>query len=266
MRTPHVAIRVLMAALVATLPLVALADDPWETSPAFTVDDTFSTNNNLLHGSLQTHDLQGVGSPTDLDWSRVVVLNRHSYEVRVFNLTFCIESTPPVNCAAVARVNSGGTVLTGGVSTSNSSATVRWIATANTTEFVRVEGYKNGFTMPAESRYDIQLRETTLNIPRWNQSGSQSTVILLRNTTNTTITGQLDFYDGGGVFLNTQALSIPAHGVQGISTAAIAPLSGLSGSASVAHTGPYGGISGKAVALEPGTGFTFDTLVEPIPY
>jgi hypothetical protein len=275
MRTPHVAIRVLMAALVATLPLVALADDPWETSPSHVVDDTSSTNNQLLHGAIQTHDLEGTSSgatPTDEDWSRVATKNRHSYEVRIFNLEFCVQATPPANCAAMARVNSGGTVLTGGSSPDGggggglSYAQVRWIATADQTDFIKVEGYKNSFNQGVESRYDIQMRETTLNIPRWNQAASQSTVILLRNTTAATITGNLHFYDGAGVFLNAQAVSIPAHGVQGFSTAAIPALSGLSGSASVAHLGNYGAISGKAVALEPATGFTFDTLVEPIPY
>jgi hypothetical protein len=28
----------------------------------------------------------------------------------------------------------------------------------------------------------------------------------------------------------------------------------------------YGGLTGKAVALEPSTGFTFDTVIAPIPY
>ena len=34
---------------------------------------------------------------------------------------------------------------------------------------------------------------------------------------------------------------------------------GLSGSATVMHDGPYGGLVGKAVALEPATGFSFDS-------
>jgi len=31
----------------------------------------------------------------------------------------------------------------------------------------------------------------------------------------------------------------------------------------VTHDGGYGGLVGKAVSLEPGTGFTFDTLMLP---
>jgi len=61
------------------------------------------------------------------------------------------------------------------------------------------------------------------------------------------------------------ALSIPVNGVQSINTATIAALAGMAGSASIAHTGGYGAIAGKAVALEPSTGFTFDTPVLPVP-
>jgi hypothetical protein len=120
--------------------------------------------------------------------------------------------------------------------------------------------------MDANAKYDILFRETTLNIPRWNQSGTQVTVVLLRNTTAAAIAGDLHFYDASGTVLATQAVSIPAHGLQALNTATIPALSGLSGSAALAHTGPYAGISGKAVALEPATGFTFDTPAQSIPY
>jgi hypothetical protein len=32
----------------------------------------------------------------------------------------------------------------------------------------------------------------------------------------------------------------------------------------IAHVGGYGALSGKAVSLEPSTGFTFDTAMTPI--
>ena len=36
-------------------------------------------------------------------------------------------------------------------------------------------------------------------------------------------------------------------------------------SAAITHLGGYGALTGKAVALEPATGFTFDTEVHPLP-
>jgi hypothetical protein len=44
-----------------------------------------------------------------------------------------------------------------------------------------------------------------------------------------------------------------------LSTPGLAPLVGQSGSITIAHDGPYGSLNIKAVALEPSTGFSFDT-------
>jgi hypothetical protein len=33
----------------------------------------------------------------------------------------------------------------------------------------------------------------------------------------------------------------------------------------LSHDGPYGSLAGKAVAVEPATGFTFDTALAPRP-
>jgi hypothetical protein len=145
------------------------------------------------------------------------------------------------------------------------SIAARWIAAVDATEYIRVVGYV-GAAMDANARYDILFRETTLNVARWNQSGTQSTVVLLRNTTATLVAGELYFYNAAGNLLATQAINIPAHGLQPVNTATIPALAGLSGSAALAYTGPYAAISGKAVALEPATGFTFDTPVTPVPY
>jgi hypothetical protein len=48
-----------------------------------------------------------------------------------------------------------------------------------------------------------------------------------------------------------------------LGTASIAELAGRSGTITATHDGPYGGLVGKAVAIEPATGFAFDTPLEP---
>jgi hypothetical protein len=50
-----------------------------------------------------------------------------------------------------------------------------------------------------------------------------------------------------------------------VSTVSLPALIGQAGSIRVAHDGRYGDLTGKAVALEPATGFTFDTPVVPRP-
>jgi hypothetical protein len=58
------------------------ADDKWETSPGFFPDDhPVGTPNQLIHGALQTHDIEGRGiaaTLTDQDFSYVRAKARHS--------------------------------------------------------------------------------------------------------------------------------------------------------------------------------------------
>jgi hypothetical protein len=48
-------------------------------------------------------------------------------------------------------------------------------------------------------------------------------------------------------------------------TAALVYAAGTAGSITIAHDGRYGDLSGKAVAVEPATGFTFDTALTAVP-
>ena len=56
---------------------------------------------------------------------------------------------------------------------------------------------------------------------------------------------------------------IEPHGLLVLNTASVAPLT--SGTLTIAHDAPYGGLAGKAVALDVPTGFAFDTPLEPRP-
>ena len=71
--------------------------------------------------------------------------------------------------------------------------------------------------------------DTTLFLPRWNSTASQTTILILQNTTNATVTGSVYFYDGAGALLATEAVSVPEHGVQLLSTASVPALAGQLG-------------------------------------
>ena len=251
------------------------ADDIWETSPSFLTDDQAVTPNQLIHGALQTHDIQGTASsaPTDQDFSSVRARARHSYEVRVFSTNTCFQADGP-SCATVDRVAADGTtILTPGMEPDGQLPgtvaagwmAVRWIAGADQSDVIKVTGYK-GYAASAVNQYDIQMLDTTYLVPRWNSSGTQITVFLIQNGSTSPVTGNIFFYNAGGALLHMQPLSLAAHGLQVVSTAGIPALAGASGSAAIAHDGTYGALAGKAVSLEPSTGFTFDTLIAPIPY
>jgi hypothetical protein len=245
------------------------AADPWENLN----DDSSITVNLMRHGDRQTHDLEGAPPAYDQDWIRVYAQARHSYEARVTGNYWDMDClTAP--CPEFARVNSGGSVLSGGAPTADDvpnaavffsiGQTVRWTAAADAAEFLRVTG--DQITPLGPRPYSVVFRDTTLLVPRWNSSGTQTTVVVLQNGQRDAITGSIHFYSATGALVQSVGIVVPPYGVQVLSTGSLPALAGLSGSAQISHDAGFGGLTGKAVALEPSTGFTFDTAIAPIPY
>ena len=99
-------------------------------------------------------------------------------------------------------------------------------------------------------------------MPRFNNSGTQVTVLLLQNPTNYTIGGNIYFWDTTGVLIGTGTpFTLTAKQVLVFNTATAAP--GVGGSVTIANDGRYGDLSAKTVALEPATGFSFDSPAIP---
>lgn len=272
-------LRLASCALVSfALVSVAAAADRWETTFLNLTDDTSSTPNFLRHGTVQLqHDLEG--NP-DEDWMAIRVKDAHSYEARVTSDTvYWDPACGSPECPRFDRVSAAGAVLTAGTVTSDgvggfdlgpgqgivaSGLSVRWISVADGKEFVRTRGDAAG-PLPAGLTYTVEFFDTTYFVPRWNNNVTQTTVFLVQNTTNATVTGNILLHNAGGTLLHSQALAIPQFGVAVFSTASVGALAGQSGSARIVHTGGFGALAGKAVALEPGTGFSFDTPLTPLP-
>lgn len=273
MKAETIAVSLALAALFAAMP--ARAADPWE--GGYHSDDDASSSNTLGLGSVQHHDLeeQPVGND-DEDWVVVPTLARHSYEVRLngADLPLAWEDDCP-DCAQFERVDSAGTVLTGDTATvivgSGPSAvhsydrSIRWIATADSvSDFVRVKG-SPVVTEDAGFVYTLRYYDTTYTVPRWNASGTQTTVFVVASVVQAPVTAKVSFFDGTGAVLHQLDLSLAPNAPVVLNTSSFPALAGRSGYALVAHTGGYGALSGKAVALEPSTGFTFDTPLQPVP-
>jgi hypothetical protein len=163
----------------------------------------------------------------------------------------------------LARVDSAGAVIQACQSTTpgrDYSRSLRWANTGSNpvnTEFVRVTSSVCTTNCGSDDVYHIRFYETTLAIPRFNNSGTQTTILLVQNTGDAAVSGRIFYFDSAGVLLTSQAFSIAPRGMIVNSTATAVP--GQSGSMFLAHNGRYGWLVGKAVALEPATGFTFDT-------
>jgi hypothetical protein len=126
-----------------------------------------------------------------------------------------------------------------------------------TNQHVSVRSDGCGAACAGSDTYRLSAYETTGFIPRFNNSASQITVLVLQSASAQPITGKVVLRGASGAVVASPAFTMPARGSYVLNTASVAP--GVSGSISIAHDGRLGDVSGKAVSVEPATGFTFDT-------
>lgn len=263
MRLARTAGLVSLGLLAAVSPSAAV--DRWEQTTLVTPvgDDDSTTINEMRHGTVQTHDYD---SESDQDWVRMLTKTRRSYEARVWSGSVPWNSTvcPPSACATFDMVDGGGAVVMPGVSdgVEAASSVLRWVSANDQTTLLRT---RSSTGLNALS-YEMAFFDTTYFLPRFNNTGTQFTVVIVQNTRPVAVSGQIDFYNPGGTHLHSQPFSLVANGTYVYQSVNTPALQNFAGSATIAHTAGYGGLAGKAVALEPATGFTFDTLMVPLPY
>jgi plastocyanin len=217
-----------------------------------TVVDSFE----LAHGSDMNDDL--AGAP---DRYRFGQKPFSSYEVVVDALAGNpLLQLDRVDATGTAVIQTGTPVST----TIDMSQSLRWEnSTANVqdTERIRVSSSSCPTNCTPTDAYRIRAYETTLAIPRFNQSGTQTSVVILQNPTNDTIAGRVFFWNAAGNLLNAggQAFSLTPKQALILGAGGVAGVSGTSGTVTVTHNGRYGDLAGKVVALEPATGFSFDS-------
>jgi len=222
-------------------------------------DNTVATENELVHGSDQLHDLGAIGPNADQDWYRLSQKPFSSYEIVADATSGDIGTT-----LNVFRTNAGGTPIQTSVAVGvGYSRSLRWInATSASEDTERIEVTSGSCTTNcgADDVYRLRAYETTYAVPRFNNLGSQITVLLLQNPTNYTISGTVYFWQFTGVSLGTQAFTLAPKSLLVLNTSTVTI---ASGAMTIAHDGRYGDLSGKSVALEPSTGFSFDTPALP---
>jgi hypothetical protein len=132
---------------------------------------------------------------------------------------------------------------------------------------VRVRTLNPAHAGGPDDTYRVRAWQTTLVVPRFNNSGSQVTVLLLQNPTAEPVSATVLFWSPTGTLLATYspAAPLPPKGLLVVGTAGLPALAGTSGSITVVHDAPFGALAGKTVALEPATGFSFDSPMEARP-
>jgi hypothetical protein len=219
----------------------------------------------LGHGSVLKADLAADPGPVpDVDAYRLGQDPRASYEVVLDGASGDV--APEVLLERLASDNA--TVLqTGMVVGTGSGQSLRWenlLPAMVVAQHIRVRGAGCGVACGPDDVYRIRVYETTYSIPRFNNSGSgQVSVVLIQNPASYPINGRAYFWDPGGALLHVHPFGLAPRALLNLNTSSVPALQGKGGTVTVSHDGRYGDLVGKGISLEPATGFSFDTPMEP---
>jgi uncharacterized repeat protein (TIGR01451 family) len=225
-----------------------------------------SRDGELAHGTDGLYDLAAQPGPAvDEDVFRINQKPHSSYEVVVDATSGDIGAgSGPL----LERIGPDGTTVLQGSSPTGtgSSRSLRW---RNTTaaevegEVVRVRSAGCGTDCGPDDVYRIRAYETTYAVPRFNNAGTQITVLILQNPSNYPMAGDVYFRISSGALVAVEPFSLSPKETLILNTAAVPGAAGVAGALTVAHDGRYGDLAGKTVALEPATGFSFDSPLVP---
>jgi hypothetical protein len=241
--------------------------DVWDT--ATETDDNTGTDNTPIHGSIQVHDL-GVrpGPVEDQDWFSIEARGFGSYEAIIDSLTGDTGGSLTFNWFAADGTTSlaAGTFLSSASCTAcTQTARFENNQAAPRPVFIRVGSPACGTTCNAADQYTFRLFETTYALPRYNNTGGQITVLILHNVSELPVAGNIHFFNLAGTQVANQTFSLTVNQHIVLNTSTVPGGAGTSGVITVSHNGRYGSLAGKAVVLDPATGFSFDTPLIPKP-
>jgi uncharacterized repeat protein (TIGR01451 family) len=218
----------------------------------------------LGHGTRERFDLAALPGPlADEDRYRISQRPFSSYEVIVDEASGDLGTG---NGPSLERLDAAGAALQSSLPVgSGPSRSLAWENDTSATvedQTIRVRSTVCGTDCGPDDRYRIRAYETTLAIPRFNNSGSQLTVLLLQNPGASDVAGHVHFWSPAGALLATHPFSLAPKQLLVLVPSAVPAIAGQSGTITVTHDGPYGVLAGKTVALEPATGFSFDSPME----
>ena len=218
----------------------------------------------LTHGSSLWDDLSGPAGEAGQDAFRLSQSAWSSYEVMLDGVS---GDASPAVLERLAADNV--TVLQTGTGTAVAGVrSLRWEnASGAVVSNQHVRARSGGCTSACgpDDVYRIRAWETTGRIARFNNGSSQATVLLLQNPAAQPVAGRAHFWSAAGSLLATHPFTLGGRATLVLNTSGVPGLAGQAGSVTVTHDGGYGGLVGKAVSLEPATGFSIDSPMSPRP-
>jgi hypothetical protein len=216
----------------------------------------------LAHGSVVLQDLSPQTGLPGEDAFRLAQQPYASYEVVLD------AASGDLSPAALARLAAdGSTVLQAAAAPgTGTAASLRWQNTKaapvlNQPIRVRSGGCTTG--CGPDDVYRLRTWDTTYAVPRFNNSRTQVTVLVVQNVSSGTVNARAYFWTVSGALAGVRPFVLVGRAGLVLNTASVPGVAGQSGSISIAHDGGYGALAGKAVALEPATGFSFDSPMVP---
>ena len=191
----------------------------------------------LAHGTDALYDLAAQPGPlVDEDVFRINQKPYSSYEIVVDATSGDIGTG---NGPFVDRIAADGTTVlqdSRPIGT-GSSRSLRWRNTSSGEiegEAVRVRSAGCGTDCGPDDVYRIRAYETTYSVPRFNNAGTQVTVLVLQNPTNYAIAGDAYFRTSSGALVGTQSFNLGPKATVVVNTATITGANGVSGAITVA--------------------------------
>jgi hypothetical protein len=231
----------------------------------FVVDDdggAIQLTGELSHGTQRTAALAPATAPRDV--YLLARPTRSSWEVVVDAASGDLHAGTGPSLARLAPDLS--TVLQG--STAAGTGQVRRLAIVNAlatpvTDYVAVQSVGCSTNCGSDDVYRVTARETTLAATRFNNTGGQSTIVILLDRSDAAVSGTIWFWSPGGALLGSHPFALDPRQSLVLNTTTVPGVDAQGGTITVTHDGPYGGLAGKAVALDATAGFSFDTPLEP---
>jgi hypothetical protein len=218
----------------------------------------------LPHGADVRADLQAQGPIPDRDLYVVSLGPYTSYEVLIDEASGSLGtgSGPRLERVAASDLS---TVLASSQPVGTGPARslrIRNATSVTVDAFMSVRSNSCGTDCGPEDVYRIQSRETTASLPRFNQSGTQNTILIVQNRSDHTVNGSANYWSPVGVRLVSQPFTLLARRTFVLIGNTLPQLTGQSGAITIDHDGRYGDLEGKAVSVEVSTGFGFDTPLQ----
>jgi Calx-beta domain len=118
----------------------------------------------------------------------------------------------------------------------------------------------------ASEHYRVRAYDTTYRGGQFDNTGGQSTVLVIQNLTNAIVRTNAWFWRPDGTLLLGIIPVLPRRGSLAFNLPDLVGLQGQRGSITLTHNAAYGALAAKAVTLDPATGFAFDSVFEPRPH